>query len=174
MGAARNGQAWVKEYLGGTTISHRGDNFFVNTFTHANYSITIPGNIYLADGWSEQNLAHEFGHIWDINTLGAFTDPILGTTNGVGDWLNQFIGGSVTSWQDCRYCQPTDGSPSWHIPSEYRFNDNVNGGYGNGATADYLAEAFSWNVIDPSNLPNQPGVRYWLDAVISLQASALQ
>jgi RHS repeat-associated protein len=47
----------------------------------------------------------------------------------------------------------------------------VTGGYGNKNSREYLAEAFSWSVYDPTNAPS--GVASWIDDRITYETSFL-
>ena len=79
---------------------------------------------------------------------------------GVGDELNDYIDGGISSTLNCRFCNkgyPITADP--YIPNTMRFT--ANSGYGNGATADYLAESFAFSVYkDSGNIPS--GVQDWI------------
>jgi hypothetical protein len=173
------GQEWMDEYLSGITISP----------TTANRGSAFPGwvpgagdgIINLPAGWTSGSygnpnlyFAHELGHIWDGNT-GRFG---IGTVGGVADGLNIVIGGSILLSGACRFCNPgpdptTQITPlDSHIPDAYKWSNDVNYGYGNGATADYLAEAFAWSIYDPAKLPDSI-VQTFVDYSIIAQASSL-
>jgi len=79
--------------------------------------------------------------------------------------LINYIGGKTSFWFirffDC---------PS--IPSDYKWSPNVDDGYDNGSTTDYLAEAFAYSIFDPKKLPNN-SVGYWIANYIVLEMDGL-
>jgi hypothetical protein len=177
------GQQWMDKYLSGITIGHHDSPGNV-AFPGGVPFQPSGGAIYLNKSWINssakgpwppiQALAHELGHIADCNS-GAFL--FYHCVGGAADQLNNAIGGDVSSnnvW-NCRWCQPS-GWPKdldENIPAEFQWSASVNGGYGNGATADYFAEAFSWSIYDPSKLPHAPTVEVLVWVIIMNQASTL-
>jgi len=166
------GQEWMNEYLGDTNITQWNNDG----------GMALPGwlvgenTIYLdSKGFGSWMVSHELGHIWDMNT--GITWP-WGTVGGVGDALNTFIGGSISLSPDSRFENDPGKPASPHIPSWnfqgielIQFNPSVVGGYGNGSTADYLAESFAWNVVDRQKTPIVASV--WVDQAIIAQAAGL-
>jgi hypothetical protein len=159
------GNAWMLKYLGNTTIAPKSQAGLPYQLFAPGKHVTLPAgriypnSIYLINGkFDVRTLAHEFGHIWDLNT--GRSGP-LGVTGGVADSLNTLIGGKVASSWHPRFLNPDDSSyVDPYIPSNVvmnneliRFNPAVNGGYGNGSTADYLAESFAYNVVNSSKAP---------------------
>lgn len=78
-----------------------------------------------------------------------------------------------------RWVNDNDGIASILIPETVTYNGVTFGNwfsgslgtYGNNNTADYLAEAFSWNVYNHDNVPVL--ARAWVDTMITAQASTL-
>jgi hypothetical protein len=172
------GVSWMKKYMGGTYIDHRGESnpWIVNKGLREDYSGAFPGwapgmhgrnTVYLAKGWDNQTFAHELGHIWDINSGKVG----FGAVEGVADYLNDYIHGDILRVGGCRFCNPggKPTPPSSHIRPEFYWRNSVNNGYGHGSTADYLAEAFSWSVFDPSKIPALE-VSLWVNTIIALEA----
>jgi len=160
------GRAWMRTYLGGIHI----------WIGATNGGLGLPNNIILPSWWGrpidgdESILAHELGHIWDINT-GTIKNPKVGVEGGVADMLNSFIGGGISTTRDCRYCNPNQldyldphipKSETWSLGGKY---------YGNGATADYLAEAFAYAIYDRPLVPQR--ALLWVDLIISLEGMGL-
>ena len=145
----------MNKYLGET-------NIWKNSFTSNSTNYSLPGNIILNSNWINHSapshwLTHELGHTWDIRSS---DNPFV--IGGVGDALNDYIGGGISSTSNCRFCNkgyPINADP--HIPVGTQFPITANLGYGNGATSDYLAEAFAFSVYgDSVNLPT--GVGEWV------------
>ena len=176
------GQAWMNAYLGGTDIMRSP------WYAPQNQNTTFPGwlshtganTVNLFPGWEKQDgglrwLTHEMGHVWDMNT--GYTTP-RGAMGGVGDSLNTYIGGSIASTWDSRFSNDSGSTADPNIPSKMvlgmelvRFNPSVSNGYGNGSTADYLAESFAWNPIDHQTAPAAASA--WVDQAIIAQAASL-
>jgi hypothetical protein len=164
-----NGQEWMNEYLDEISISHGGDGRASSSWPWK--------QIYLGEDWlsgygggdywtPKQLFAHELGHTWDMSS-----GNYLGIGGGVGDDLIWAVWGDPrTSLRVLRY---KGGDPA--IPSSAYWNVGVNGGYGNGSINDYAAEAFSWSIYNPSNLPfGADGiVSMVVDQTIKFQASNL-
>ena len=166
------GNTWMNKYLGGTTIkywSKSGGQTLPSWLVGKN-------TIKLSDGgFSKRLFTHELGHIWDINT--GRGRP-WGTVGGVADSLNTFIGGDIASTTAFRYLN-YDGKPAdSRIKSTsisgielVLFDPAVGNGYGNGSTADYLAESFAYNVVNRQYTP--PVAAAWIDQTIIAQAASL-
>jgi len=169
------GQAWMNAYLGGTTIQHWSGP---GNQTLPGWVPTVGNNtIYLQKGGYDTHwFAHELGHIWDINSGRGIC--ACGAIGGVGDDLNKYIGGNIAKTRSSRYDNYWGKPADSHIPSGIvgglqiiQFDPSVANGYGNGSTADYLAESFSWNVMDRQNVPIVASV--WVDQAIIAQAASL-
>jgi hypothetical protein len=160
----------------------------------------VPSWIGLPSWWSKAAidtkkyyLTHELGHIWDAHTghLGAEITAhdehlhyrAYGIVGGVADELNTFIisheGGTnfIEGTTDSRFYNPND--PSYvdpHIPTNYQWaSTKWSNKYGNGATADYLAESFAYSIYDKNGIPggsNGP-VAKWIDARIYVESLTL-
>ncbi len=173
------GNAWMRTYLGGTTIM-RWDG--KNYQTLPSWLVSGGSNVIKINGGdlSGRWLSHEFGHIWDINT-GSSIPCACGITGGVADELNQLIGGYVSYNRAFdRFTNSYGKSASAFIPEnamyagityDVRFKNSVANGYGNGSTADYLAESFSWNVNNKANVPLVASVL--VDNIIISQSQTL-
>jgi hypothetical protein len=167
------GLEWINEYLGGTTITQWSNDG----------GQTLPGwlvgtnTIYLdSKGFDSRLFAHELGHVWDMHT--GVTWP-WGTVGGVGDSLNTYIGGNIAGTFSSRYSNYLGKPADPNIKSNnilgmleiVQFDPSVVQGYGNGSTADYLAESFAWNVVDRQKTPIVASV--WVDQAIIAQAAGL-
>lgn len=172
------GQQWMDKYLSGITFAH--DFTLPNNQSYPAGTPFVPkgGITYLNGDWTDpsknvgwdphQLFAHELGHHWDCTSGGHVG---LGCVGGAGDMLASFTGtkpGTVRFDLPGRLSFLSDPD----IPAAYQWRPSIHGGYGNESTGEYLAEAFSWNIYNPTNLP-QPAVGMWINTVISLQASAL-
>jgi hypothetical protein len=157
-----NGLDWMNKYLGSVNIQHYDSN----------RNSALPGigssTVNLFRGWLTQDggarwLAHELGHVWDINT------GFFGVYGGVADQLNAAMGGHrLTDPSSCPFC---DGSGPGN-------NNPWQGGaktYGNNSSADYLAESFALSVYPPSSSDPQipAGVQDWVEGEIFSETARL-
>jgi hypothetical protein len=171
------GRHWMRKYLGGITITIEGTD----------RGFGIPYRIGLPSWLSKSSmdrkkyyLAHELGHIWDAHTGQLRFAGIIG---GVADDLNTFIigyeGGTnfIEGTTDSRFNNPgTETYVDPHIPTTYKwYGAKWSEDYGNGATADYLAEAFAYSVYDKNAIPGGASgpVAKWVDARIYVEAVVL-
>ena len=157
-----SGREWMIHALGNTNIVRGGWNDPHGEAWPRIFGTTIKlGNTWLSNSaWdSNQLLAHEFGHVWDMNT-----GNILGIGGGPADELNYAMGGKAYL-SPCRWCT---GKPDPNNPPGLW---TVNGGYGNESVNDYFAEAFSWSVYGGA-MPT--GVEDWISEQIIFEASFLQ
>ena len=126
----------------------------------------LPSDFMTSDyGNKYQYVAHELGHIWDMNA--GHGNPLGPFAGGPGDMLNAAIGGNVESSLAIRWLG--GGGSARYIGEEWHFEYRVRYGYGNGTTADYLAEAFGWRLYDPSNLP-RPYVGSVIDVLVNYES----
>ena len=166
-----NGLGWIRNQLKGAT--------FVNYGMAKDTSYVLPGNnIYLAKNWQslDQNVAlmlitHELGHVWDNNSSLTGLGTYIG--GGSADRLYKFLSENQKLSMGIRFIniQPWfKKSRSYLInklgEENYFMGDYL---YGNGATADYFAEAFSLGIYAPSEVPIRAYV--WVRVLISLQVS---
>lgn len=165
------GQAWMNKYLGGVSISHggKGQDSYTWPWKHINLGQGWLSDYKGGDIWEpKQLLAHEMGHIWDMSS-----GNYLGIGGGVGDDLMWAVWGDPgKSLRVFRY--EKSGDPA--IPlGDARWLPSVNYGYGNGSVNDYAAEAFSWSIYNPSNLPfgDNGVVAMVVDQTIIQQANAI-
>jgi RHS repeat-associated protein len=172
------GLDWMNAYLSGVTFSHSKDGPFYSVF--GDRGMTLGNHIYLPPGLPQggygnpnEYVAHELAHIWDTKTSKH------GYVGGVGDNLNDFLGGVNLPFFRWTNVKQAFGWTDPRVPQSYLFGDTVNGGYGVGGPADYLAETFGWSIYGPANIPGynvngQPGPgNMWIDAIISLEVEAL-
>lgn len=117
------GLAWMNKYLDNVTIGH----------WNINRPMTLPGfggnsiinftaNQQLNSGW----LAHELGHVWDMNTSSGL--PYVG---GAADALNTFIDGQGDTIFNNRVINNADHNPTKYIPvtttiNGYVYNNHFN------------------------------------------------
>ena len=159
-----NGLDWMNKYLGGTNIVHSSNAPSGASWVPNNRDMTNPAlitgtganTVYLMDGWLNQDggsrwLAHEMGHIWDINT-----SPLIPFYGGTGDQLNSAMGGNISNNPlACRFCNDSGSQNKNPFPGG-RNN------YGNNSFADYLAESFALSVYHDS-LNLVPGsAQFWV------------
>ena len=151
-----DGLVWMQHYLGGTNISHVNAN--TPSYVPRQRDSTMPAiisgtganTVYLTDNWLLQDggspwLAHEMGHIWDINTSILITNG--GFVGGVGDQLNKATGGNIIG---CLFADRyQDGSGTNQIKDPFKGGSS---NYGNNSTADYLAESFRL-LVYPGSTP---------------------
>jgi hypothetical protein len=168
----------MQHYLGGTNIVHSDDAPMIASWIPKNRDITLPAaisgtganTVFLKDDWLTQDggspwVAHEMAHIWDINT--SPETPFYG---GVGDQLNEAMGGNIINCPlSCRFCDKS-GSQNKH-PFQGRLPN-----YGNNSTADYLAESFRLSVY-PDSTPNDPvpaEAQGWMESKIQNETIVLE
>ena len=142
-----NGLDWMHFALGNTTIEHvdfADGHSDTMPFLGENFGPRIRLNDnWLNDTWgAEVVLAHELGHVWDINSGFTYSGE-----------MNRNLGGS--SW--CFFCSPGNGVPQWK--SDYHPTKSGDA-YGNSARNEYFAEAFSAAVYSPGDVP--AGVSEWI------------
>jgi hypothetical protein len=157
-----SGLDWMQKYLGGVNINH----------INSNRDSTLPGfgstTINLFGGWLSQDggarwLAHELGHVWDINT------GLFGIYGGVADQLNAEIGGyRMSNPFSCPFC---DSSGFDKIPVEHQYVPSA--AYGNNSTADYLAESFALTIYPGSGPQIPAGVQDWVEGQILSETARL-
>jgi RHS repeat-associated protein len=145
-----DGLEWMLHALGNTTIVHRISE-------GKSDALPLLGNnfgprIRLYDGWlndwwgPKQLLAHELGHVWDINSMFYASLQMNVDLGGVGV---------------CLICKPGKNVPQWDASIHPDHGD----AYGNSGRNEYFAEAFALTVYDRANTPN--GVSGWIDEQIS-------
>jgi len=155
-----NGKSWMKENI--PSVTFYLDDVPQNVVSFFNdgqeTSFVFPNSIvHLAEGFENldpnlHHVPHEVFHTIDNRSQkGVIPATIIG--GGYGDRLATFVGGDP---KGLRFMNGTSG-----IPEEMAWRDNVNNGYGNTSTADYLAEAYVWTFFNPSNNPNQ-SVTNWI------------
>jgi hypothetical protein len=137
-----NGLDWMQQAFGNTTIVHwDGDHADAMPYW-TGPRIRLHQN-WLTDAWGAKVVvAHELGHVWDINTAFAASYN-----------MNRDLGGSGV----CLFCAPGNNAPQWR--PEYH------GGYGNSGRNEYFAEAFAATIYHPGNAPS--GVVTWIEEKIS-------
>jgi hypothetical protein len=163
------GQAWMDKYLGEVNLAHSP------WYLPQNRNITFPGwaaggtnTIYLFPGWLNQDggnrwLAHEMGHVWDMNTVKV--TGINGSIGGVADDLSTDLGGNPSG---NGYINIYPVNPK--VPQNYLF---VGYTYGNTSTADFLAESFSSMIYHPEYFPPGLNQEIWVVVTIQLEASLI-
>jgi hypothetical protein len=149
------GLAWINKFLVNVKFSHRELSSLV---LPANPHVLPCRTIVLPADWDAdskdtlfnpyQRLAHELGHVWD-NATNHGVSVYLG--GGASDDMNESLGGNIkkksflVAWR-WRFYNPNERDYLAEvIPDEVRWSKLLTY-YGNGATTDYFAEAFSWNI----------------------------
>ncbi len=149
-----NGMSWMKENI--PSVTFYLDDIPQDVITLFNdkkpTSFVFPNStVHLAEGFEDldpklHHVPHEVFHTIDNRSGNKFLpESIVG--GGYGDRLATFIGGDP---RGLRFNNGTSG-----IPFEMQWGLNINGGYGNTSTADYLAEAYVWTFFNPSYLPDK-------------------
>ena len=155
---------WIRMHTRGTCI-HRG-GFFTKIAARINKlptSLVLPyRDIWLWEDFDrfhlpKRHFLHELGHVLENNLPKKFFIPPTIFGGGASDRLTNFLGGKPAG---LRYVNGTSGIPE-------RFQWHGVGKYGNHATADYFAEAFSWLPYDLSALPD-PLIAQWFKTEVFL------
>ncbi len=148
---------WILQHTRGTRI-HRG-GLLTKVAARINKlptSLVLPyRDIWLWEDFDrfylpKRHFLHELGHVVENNLPKKFLSPPTIFGGGASDRLIQFLGGKPAG---LRYMNGTSG-----IQERYHWHGV--GKYGNHATADYFAEAFSWLPYDMSALPD-PLIAQW-------------
>lgn len=141
-----NGLEWMQKAFGGTTImhsQHRSGRSYAWPFI----GVQLDKN-WMTHSWGAKVLlAHELGHIWDINTGFAASYH-----------MNLDLGGSGV----CLFCAPGNNVPQWD-PGYHRTPSGD--AYGNSGRNEYFAEAFSATIYNRVSVPNH--VVAWIDSQIA-------
>jgi hypothetical protein len=161
------GLQWMNTYMGDVTFSltsrNRGD-------APSPDSINLPSVLFDPSFDSDpifrrRYIAHELAHTWDYQTSES---TWRGPVGGVGDMLNDFVGGTLKWWSprggnpdDPAYHSPFIPADTWWQPPYY---------YGNGATSDYLADTFAYSAYG-GDIPLKASL--WVPTVITLEANAI-
>ena len=163
------GSMWMNKYLGGTTFDH--GLLFGHPFTTGSA-------IHMYKDMSASWITHELGHVWDNRTSSDGNGIMTG--GGASDYLNEFLWdgnpyASIISrvpFSYYRWVNPNSSSYfNPYIPVADRWLQS-GPTYGNGATVDYFAETFRWNVLGQQNIvPSKAGA--WVNSVITLEANLL-
>lgn len=112
-------------------------------------------------------IAHELGHVWDINSGNSYGVDGGGTATALTEYLG-IKGGIGGICQFCNYAKDSWLRPQIPAGSEFIYNDE----YGSRGINDYLAESFAWSVYGGGkNLPLNPVVGAWINSAISVQTS---
>lgn len=151
------GREWIIARTQGTRV-HRGGvpTKVAARFTGLPTSLVFPYNdIWLYENFDrfhmpKRHFLHELGHVVENRLPHKY--PLLSTVfgGGVSDRLTHFLGGKPTG---LRFMNGISGIPE-------RFQWHGLGVYGNHATADYFAGAFSWLPYDMAALPD-PLIAQW-------------
>ena len=148
------GDNWMEAYLSDVVFAHRSSNEpWVVSQAPEDYATTIPWYasnigqtaIFLPANWNKRLVAHELGHVWDINT--AYAVLPTGAVGGVADELNALMGGSVSTKTFALRYYPNSGNSTIPLNVQY-----TQGQYANNSSADYLAETFAYTIYSPSNI----------------------
>ncbi len=160
-----NGNEWMKKNIPSV-------DFYLDDFPHKGMTLLNKGQetsfvspvstIHLMDNFEkinidEHHVAHEVFHTIDNrSSTRIFPATILG--GGYSDRLATYVGGNPNG---IRFMNGTSG-----IPIDMQWSIDVNDGYGNHSTADYLAEAFVWTFFNPSYCPDQAIVNWVIGRVL--------
>jgi hypothetical protein len=110
-------------------------------------------------GINSETIIHELGHVLDNNSVNNALCSATWCGGGYADNLVNYAGISPSG---VRWYKNIKES----IPESFRWDEDVNGGYGNSSSADYGAEAFYWFIVDQSNLPNS-SIGKWMTTYVS-------
>jgi hypothetical protein len=142
-----NGREWMLRAFGNTTIAH-GNDSNGRSFAWPWIGIQLDQN-WMTHSWGAKVLlAHELGHVWDINT--GFAASLN---------MNRDLGGKGV----CLFCIPGTDVPQWR--PDYHLDKNTGIAYGNGGRNEYFAEAFSATIYNRVSAPNH--VAAWIDSQIA-------
>jgi hypothetical protein len=149
---------WIRLHTRGTRI-HRG-GLFTKIAARINKlptSLVFPyRDIWLWEDFDrfhlpKRHFLHELGHVVENNLPKKVLLPPTVFGGGASDRLTWFLGGVPSG---LRFVNGTSG-----IPGQFHWHGV--GKYGNHATADYFAEAFSWLPYDPAALPDPLIVKWF-------------
>jgi hypothetical protein len=153
---------WIRQHTAGMRI-HQGGLFtqIAARITGLPTSLVLPyHDIWLWKDFDhfhlpERHVMHELGHVVENNLPKKFLSSPTIFGGGASDRLTCFLGGKPAG---LRFMNGTSG-----IPERYQWHGL--GKYGNHATADYFAEAFSWLPYDRRALPH-PLVELWFKSEV--------
>jgi hypothetical protein len=145
------GWDWIMRHTRGARV-HRG-GLFTKLAARANKlptSLVLPYcDIWLWEDFDrfrlpKRHFLHELGHVVENRLPKSFLPPPTIFGGGASDRLTRYLGGKPAG---LRFINGTSGIPE-------HFHWRGAGIYGNHATADYFAEAFSWLPYDKNALPH--------------------
>ncbi|MBN2257427.1 MAG: hypothetical protein JW704_06355 [Anaerolineaceae bacterium] len=152
-----SGSAWIRLHTWGTRV-HRGGMItkIAARINKLPTSLVLPfRDIWLWESFDrfhlpKRHFLHELGHVVENRLPKKCLLPPTILGGGASDRLIRFLGGKPSG---LRFMNGTTGIPEcflWRGP----------GIYGNHASADYFAEAFSWLPYNPAALPD-PSIAQW-------------
>jgi RHS repeat-associated protein len=160
------GAKWIRSYLGGT-VFHHGN--LINRLLGNHHTVIWRKDVNLLDNFSDMDVVHELGHIFDNFTGDLIGFPATWEGGGSADGLIRYLGGIPLL-------------PRWlplgifNLPNEYRWKQKVDSGYGNIASAEYFAQTFKYFVYDPTQIPGGTGEGspyYFMQSLIALTVTFL-
>ena len=151
------GEEWMRDFLVGVMFAH--GNLFGRCYE-------LGGTVHLADNWlidldgPGYLVTHELAHYIDDITGpdGPASCDLVWQRDG--RCMVEFVGETPVG---LRWTTDPEGIP---VQSEWE----IRGGYGNGSTADYFAEAFAWTIYNQTNVPNE-SISLWIKSVMYLQVN---
>jgi hypothetical protein len=148
------GQDWMQNNLSGIHMHKGGLPFALMTIKNgAPTSVVFPRNhIWFSDISKlhlRQHIAHEIAHPYD-NRSNKSILPATIFGGGLSDALCVAAGGNPKGIRATNGTAGIDPIFEWFDPTD-----------GNRASAEYFAEAWSWAIYDPSNLPSS-WIYYWV------------
>jgi hypothetical protein len=160
-----NGYQWMRDNIGDVNILR--DNYLTEKLNAQGF--VFPNNIvHLADGFTEQLVAHEVAHVFDNHvasqTQGGFDATFIG--GGPSDAMVSALGGRPG------FCIPRfisilgKGNYQNYIAGPYSWLGDV---YGNNSVADDFADTFEYAIYYPSRAPQYRLL--WMNSFISISGS---
>jgi len=152
------GKQWLRTKLSPLRLHLRGwPHRIASWVNHRPTSIVFPkAKIWLLPDLEQHHLrrphiAHELAHVLD-NRLAERRLPSTIFGGGPADQLLRDLGGKPRGLRFANGVDSLDPELHW----------TANTGYGNRSSAEYFAEAFTWSIYDPTQLPS-PALLEWVE-----------
>ncbi len=166
-----DGLSWIRKNLRGATFVSFGGFKYTSYVGPGNYVYMQKGFRSLPERTALMHLTHELAHVWDNNSTSSGLGTYFG--GGISDELYKFVSGVDNLHKFIRFIniQPFLFENSSLLIRKIDLDDRYKGyyKYGNGASVDYFADAFSLGIYAPSLVPNKAFL--WVRAIISLEVN---
>ncbi len=164
------GLSWIRNNLRGATFVNYGGYKSTSYVKPSNFIYMTKNFQNLDENTALMHLTHELAHVWDNNSSSSGLGTYIG--GGISDELYKFVSGASHLPKFIRFINSQFFGIDKSALISFLNQDDLfpsNYKYGNGASVDYFAEAFSRGIYASSDVPVKAYL--WVKAVISLQVN---